>query len=386
MNPEGIYLDNNATTPVTPEVLTRMVECWRSAFANPGSQHDFGRKARIVLDNSRECLAELLDADPSELVFTSGGTESLNMAIYGLTAGRRGKIALSDGEHPSVMQACLRTGLERVSLPVDSEGKLRHDFAAALPWSELRLVCLILAHNETGVIQDVTQLSQLCQQHGVPLLLDAVQAVGKIDVRFRELGAAALAFGAHKFHGPRGAGGLLLRRGIRIPPLLEGGHQESGRRAGTEPVPLIAGMARALEQWSVARDERERHVRGLRDLLESELLQRCQPAIIHGRSSERLPNTLSIAFPGVSGEALLVNLHLAGIACSLGSACASGSAEPAPVLLAMGVPLEICRSTLRFSLSFMNTEIEIREAVLRIDSVISRMRAEAVGSFSVPTR
>jgi cysteine desulfurase len=377
-----IYLDNNATTPLDLRVLQWMNECFVDAFANPGSAHSFGRAARQVLEDSRESIADILKADASELIFTSGGTESINMAVHGFTIGRKGLIACTDGEHPATLEACANaafTGMGRVSIPVDSEGRIRPESLPGLPWKDLRLVCVILAHNETGVIQDVTELSRLCQQHGVPLLLDAVQAVGKIPVDFRATGAAALAFGAHKFHGPRGIGGLLLRRGIKLPPLLSGGHQESGRRAGTEAVPLIAGMAKALELWQDESTERINLMRALRDQLLEALVRRSAPAEVHSVNAERLPNTLSIAFPGVPGEALLVNLHLAGVACSLGSTCASGSMEPAKALLAMGVEPEICKSSVRFSVSCHNTAAEIDDAVERISAVVTRMRNEKIG-------
>jgi cysteine desulfurase len=372
-----IYLDNNATTPLTLAVRERIEEGWRTAFANPGSQHAFGRAARLVLDDSRETIAGILDADPSELIFTSGGTEAINMAVAGFTAGRPGLIAMTDGEHPATVQSSRRSemrGYGRVSISVDSSGRIQDSELAKLPWSEIRLVCVILAHNETGVVQNVKLLSDLCQKNGIPLLLDAVQAVGKIPVSFNALNATALAFGAHKFHGPRGVGGLLLRRGSRIAPLLEGGHQESGRRAGTEPVPLIAGMAKALQDWHAEFADRTRQIRELRDLLQNSLIASCSPVVVHGVEAERLPNTLSVAFPGLSGEALLVNLHLKGVACSLGSTCASGSAEPAPALLAMGVDPEICLSSVRFSLSSLNTRQEIEDAAERIASVVRRMR------------
>jgi len=376
-----IYLDNNATTAVEESVLSRMHECWQHAFANPGSQHVFGRAARRVLEDSRESIASILNADASELIFTSGGTESINAAVHGFTFGRRAVMAVSDGEHPATMEACknaLMNGWHQVTLSVDSHGRLQDQAIDLLPWKELKLVCLILAHNETGVIQDVCRLSKLCQQHGVPLLLDAVQAVGKIPVDFQKLGATAVAFGAHKFHGPRGVGGLLLRRGVRLPPFLVGGHQESGRRAGTEAVPLIAGMAKALELWHAEASDRERSVRALRDRLQSGLLENCSPVVVHAHAACRLANTLSIAFPGVPGEALLVNLHLAGIACSLGSTCASGSVEPAKSLLAMGVPPDVCKSSVRFSLSYQNTTAEIDAAIQRISGIVVRMRTEKV--------
>ena len=377
MTQHPIYLDNNATTPVDPRVLDVMHRCWQSGFANPGSQHSYGRAARTILEDSREQIAAILDADPSELIFTSGGTESLNAAVYGFTTGRRGRLALTAGEHPAMREACLRAAASGITLhdiPVTSSGLLDPTALATLPWPELRLVGLILAHNETGLIQDTTQLAELCQTHRVPLLIDAVQAIGKIDFSFRKSRASAVAFGAHKFHGPRGIGGLLLQRGLRIPGMLLGGHQESDRRAGTEPVPLIAGMAAALKFWHDERLQRQQTMAHLRNLLEAGLAELCPPIVIHSSHAPRLPNTLNVAFPGVSGEALLINLHLAGIACSLGSTCASGSVEPAPVLLAMGLPDDLCLSSVRFSLSYQNTEQEVLTALPQIAAAVARLR------------
>jgi cysteine desulfurase len=373
----SIYLDNNATTPVLPEVLQCMTDAWATGFANPGSQHSYGREARRILEDSRESLAEILNADASEVIFTSGGTESINMAIYGFTYGRTGTIAITAGEHPATLMACERArqnGWRIVTLPVDDQGRLDESQFPALPWSDIKLVCVILAHNETGVIQDVSPLARLCRQHGAALMLDAVQAVGKSPVDFQRLGATALAFGAHKFHGPRGIGGLLLKRGVKLPPFLEGGHQENGRRAGTEPVPLIAGMAKALQLCASDLQDRSDRIRTQRDQLQQELVTRCSPVAVHGANAERLVNTLSIAFPGIPGEAMLVNLHLAGVACSLGSTCASGSAEAAPSLLAMGLDPEVCKSSVRFSLGYQNSADEIAEAVNRIAAVVTRIR------------
>lgn len=377
MTSSRIFLDNNATTRILPEVADAMSSTWMDAFANPGSQHSFGRDARRILEDSRDAVADVLDCDTSEVIFTSGGTESINAAIYGLTSGRKGIVALTAGEHPATTAACEKArqnGLTSLSLKVDSTGRLRAELFENLPWSELQLVCVILAHNETGVIQDLTQLSDLCEKHQVPLLIDAVQAVGKIPVSFRNLKATALAFGAHKFHGPRGIGGLLLRRNVQLLPFLEGGHQESGRRAGTEPVPLIAGMAAALRSFHQNCDERMQNVAQMRNRLQTRLMKECAPAVVHGQAADRLPNTLSIAFPGVDGEAMLVNLDLQGIACSLGSTCASGSAEPAPSLVAMGIAPEICTSSVRFSVSCLNTPDEIEEAADRITSVVQKLR------------
>jgi len=232
----------------------------------------------------------------------------------------------------------------------------------------------IPAHNETGVIQDVAPLALQSRRRGVPFHLDAVQAVGKIPVNFHDLSVTTLALGAHKFHGPRGIGALLLRQGASLSPFMFGGHQESTFRPGTEVVALAAGMAKALEIWNSTYLERTKLVGGLRDRLERGLLERCQPAVVNGSRQHRLPNTLNISFPGLSGEALLVALDLDRIACSLGSTCSSGSSEPAPALLAMNCPPDVHSSAVRFSLAADNTEAEMDESIKRISNVIERLR------------
>jgi cysteine desulfurase len=378
MSQQRIYLDNNATTRILPSAAQVMADAWQTAFANPGSRHSFGRDARQLLNWSRDTIATALNCDSSEVIFTSGGTESINAAVHGFTAGRRGIIASTAGEHPATVAACSRAmeaGFRHVTMSVDENGLLEDTQLNQLPWNELKLVIVILAHNETGVIQQLEHLGKLCEQHRVPLLLDAVQAVGKISVDFRASRATALAFGAHKFHGPRGTGGLLLRQGVQLVPFLEGGHQENGRRAGTEAVPLIAGMAEALRDVHDNFEERTQTVLTLRDELQGLLEAGAAPVVVHGLDVDRLPNTLSVAFPGLDGEAMLVNFDLEGIACSLGSTCASGSAEPAATLLAMGIAPDICLSSVRFSVSSLNTIDEIREAAHRISHVVNRMRS-----------
>lgn len=368
-----IYLDNNATTRPSLEVIEVMDRLWRDGFANPGSRHAAGRRARQALESSRESMAAILGADPEEVIFTSGGTESNNMAVLGFAHGTPGTIALTAGEHPAVMEAAhhlQHTGWKLHTLPVDHEGRLRRE---QLP-DDLRLACVILAHNETGVIQDVSPLAELCRERKIPLHLDAVQAVGKIPVNFHALGCTSLALGAHKIHGPRGVGALLLRKGWKLAPSAFGGHQEAGRRPGTEVVPLIAGMTRALELFHAESAARMQRLSELRDRLERGLIDACPAAVVNGSREHRLPNTLNIAFPGVDGEALLVSLDLEGVACSLGSTCASGSSEPAPVLVAMNAPPEVLRSSVRFSLGIENTAVEIDRAVSIISSVVCRLR------------
>lgn len=376
-----VYLDNNATTQPLPEVIETVARHLREAYGNPSSRHGLGRKARRILEDSREQIAMILGAKPSELIFTSGGTESNNMAVLGLTSGPPATIVLSPGEHPSNLETCRfrqQQGWKLEILPVDQSGLF--DFTAPF-WtapnrSDVRLAAVILAHNETGVIQKIrSPLVERAEEQGFAVHVDGVQAVGKIPVDFQLLGATTLSFGAHKFHGPRGIGGLLVRDGVQFASGFGiGGNQESGRRAGTEPVALVAGMAKALELWKDAKDERLRHMTNLRDRLEMLLQSLAGPVVINGKAAPRLPNTLNISFPGVDGETLLVALDLEGIACSLGSACASGSIEPTPILVAMGLPADVYRSAVRLTLSSLTTEAEIDQAAQCIADVVRHLR------------
>ncbi|MBL8849451.1 MAG: cysteine desulfurase [Planctomycetaceae bacterium] len=372
-----IDLDHNATTRVRDEALAAMDRAWRTAGGNPGSRHALGRRARQVLEEAREQIAAILNAAPTEVIFTGGGTEAINLALQGLAVGRPGTIALTPGEHPATeesVRALQQRGWQRSEIAIDASGRMVPDRLSQLPWDEIRLATVLLAHNETGVIQDIAPLAQHCRERRIPLHVDAVQAVGKIDVDFQALGATALSIAAHKFHGPRGIGALLLREGVRLSPLLYGGHQESGRRPGTECAPLAAGMATALQLWHETREQSTRQVSRLRDQLAAGLAEQCRPIVVHGSLGHRLPNTLSVAFPGCDGDALLVALDLEGVCCSLGSTCASGSSEPAPILTAMGVPPAVARSTLRLSLGIDNTAQEIATAVQTISGIVARLR------------
>ncbi len=385
IKPGRIYLDNNATTRPAPEVIEAIAHHLYHHYGNPGSRHAEGRHARHALETARETIADILGAQPKEVIFTSGGTEAINMAIFGSTEGRTGRIALTAGEHPATTEACKQLqqrGWQLDTLEVDSNGLLLAEQFESLPWEELKLVSVILAHNETGVVQDLTLLSEICRDRRVFLHVDAVQAVGKIPVLFHQLGATALSLAAHKFYGPRGIGALLLREGARIAPFQVGGHQEAGRRAGTELVALAVGMARALELFRDQQDQHAEHLTGLRDRLEQGLKQQAAPVVINGSEQHRLPNTLNISFPGIDGEAFLVAIDLDGIACSLGSTCASGSTEPAPALVAMGCPPEVYKSAVRFSVGLENTTKEIDEAIGRIAKVVSRLREKSKASTS----
>lgn len=375
-----IYLDNNATTQPLPEVVETVARHLRESYGNPSSRHGLGRKARRVLEDSREQISSILGGMPSELIFTSGGTESNNLAVLGLTSRNPGTILASPGEHPSNLEACRfrqQQGWKLDLLAVDDSGlfDLSAPFWTDSSANDVRLAAVLLAHNETGVIQTVAPLTERAGRDGFAVHLDGVQAVGKLPVNFHSLGSTTLSFGAHKFHGPRGIGGLLVREGTRLASVFAfGGLQESGRRAGTEPVALVAGMAKALELWQQSQEKRTSHVRSMRDRLEAALQTLASPAVVNGVAAARLPNTLNISFPGVDGEALLVALDLEGVACSLGSACASGSIEPTPILVAMGLSPEVYKSALRLTLSCLTTEAEVDEAVRRIAEVVKYLR------------
>jgi cysteine desulfurase len=373
-----IYLDHNATTPPHPDVVETVARLSRDAFANPGSRHAGGRQARRVLEQSREIVAQALRAQPDEIHFASGGTEANHLAIFGMSRGRSGAFLSVDGEHPSLAEPYRRLvaeGWSRHTLPLDSSGLPILDGSLKDLPPTTGFAALQWAHNETGVIRDPRPLAEWCRSRQIPLHLDAVQAVGRIDVDFEASGATSLSLAGHKFRGPRGIGTLVVRRGVKLAPVIFGGHQENGLRPGTECTALAAGMARALELWNDEKALLSRHWRQLRDQLERGILAAIPGTFVHAATADRLPNTSNIAFPMCDGEALLVALDLAGVCASLGSACASGSAEPAPVLLAMGVPAHIARSSLRFSVGWTNTAGEIDNAVRIIAQTIHHLRA-----------
>jgi cysteine desulfurase len=378
----SIYLDHNATTPLDPEVLEAMRPHWL-AGGNPESRHSWGRAARRGWDGARETVARILGAEPSEVVFTSGGTESNNLALFGLAGGGQGggHLVVSPLEHPAVAEpvAQLEAAGFSVARPeVGIDGVVDAGRMATMIRPETRLATLILAHNETGALQPVGLLAALAAERGVAVHTDAVQAVGRIPVDFRRLGVATLAASAHKFHGPAGVGLLLVRQGVKLRPLFFGGGQQQGRRPGTAAVALAVGLAAALERWHREADARIARWTALRDRLEAGLLAAPGPdRVIRTGPAEpglRLPQTLHVGFPGLDGDALLMQLDLAGVACSLGSACASGTTKPSDSLLAMGIPADRLRSSVRFSFGATTTEAEIDEALARIVAVVRRVR------------
>jgi len=376
-----IYLDANATTPLEPAVMSAMMPALREVFANPSSVHKPGQDARSLVDRAREQCGTALDCDPRELVFTSGGTESDALALRGLA---RRKVVTTAVEHPAVLGACAeleRSGVEVIRIPVDGEGRL--DLAAleaALPGANL--CSAMAANNETGVLFPLERIGELCRRHRVPFHTDAVQAVGKMPVRVRQLPIDLLSCSAHKIGGPKGAGLLWVRRGLQLAPVQVGGHQERGRRAGTENVAAIVGLGEALERAAAALGPEMPRLAALRDRLEG-VARRIPGARIAGADTPRVSNTLNVAFEGCEGETLLVALDLAGVAVSTGSACSSGSLEPSPVLLAMGYSPQLARGAVRFSLWSGTTAEQIDEVCALLPGVVERCRSRP-GSLVEP--
>lgn len=390
-----IYFDNNSTTLLDPAVAEAMLACEADYPANPSSQHQAGRRARRALEDAREAIAAMLGLrldcpHPDRLVFTSGGTESNNLALLGLAGAGRGKVIVSSVEHPSVFGPAAelaRRGCQVLEVRVDRDGRIDLDHLTDLLTERPRLVSIQLANQETGVLQPVVEAAAICARRGVPLHTDAVQAVAKTPVRFDQLGAAAMSAAAHKFHGPRGIGILALAGGIDVAPLMFGGFQQGGLRPGTEPLSLIVGMRVALERWQRQQDQRQRAMTALRDELERLLAAGFEGLVIQSAQVPRLPQTSSISFPGLDRQALLIALDLAGVACSTGSACASGSSEPSAVLRAMGCSEELLAGALRFSLGMPTTRAEVQEGCRRILKVANELRSQrAARKFSRETR
>jgi cysteine desulfurase len=379
-----IYLDHNATTPLLPEAWDAMRPLSTEAFGNPSSAHHAGRHARRALGDARETIAALLGASPDEVTFTSGATEANNLAVLGLAVGR---VAASHLEHPCVVEPLRQLEARGVHVewwPVDSRGRVVArvgDPGPASQWLATDgLVCVMLANHETGAIQPVRDIA-LSLPPGVALHCDAAQAVGKVPVNFRELGVATLTATAHKFGGPKGVGVLIAKRDTKLRPLTFGGHQQQGRRPGTEPVPLAVGMAVALEH--AVRNMAANHARltALRERLWTRLRQVAAPVVLNGPeigSADVVPTTLNVSFPGCRADLLLMALDLAGVACSTGSACSSGSLLPSPVLRAMGVPVAVLRSALRFSFGPAVEFADIDEAANRIGLAVESTRESVV--------
>jgi cysteine desulfurase len=373
-----VYLDNNATTRPADEVVEEMLPYLRQWYGNASSVHRFGQLARQAIDRARGRVAALLGCGESELLFTGGGTEAVNTAIRGLLAMRmpRRRIITSTVEHSATRELCeqLTTeGVQVIQIGVDRLGRLDMDALDAALTDDTSLATLLWANNETGVLFPIPQIAQLCRQRRIPLHCDGTQAVGKIPVNVAQAGIDTMSLAAHKYHGPKGVGGLFVRRGIRLSPLLIGGPQERGRRGGTENVPGIVGMGKAAELAAAAMPQAPR-ISALRDRLERQILAGIPDSHVNGAADQRLPNTTNISFARLEAEAILLLLSEQGICASAGAACSSGSLEPSHVLKAMGIDLQIAHGAVRFSLSRYTLDDEIDRALAILPGVIQRLR------------
>ncbi len=374
-----IYFDNNATTRVDDEVYEAMKPYFCSLYGNPSSMHTFGGQVGIQVREARERVAHLLGCDPSEIIFTSCGTESDSAAIHGTLAAspQKRKVITTRVEHPAVLAVCRELenhGHTVIELGVDKVGRLDLNELERHLDNDTALVSIMYANNETGVIFPIEQIAEMVISRGIVFHTDAVQVVGKIPLNLSKSRINLLSLSGHKLHAPKGVGVLYVKKGTRIAPWMLGGHQEGGRRAGTENVPGIIALGKACELADRHMEEENTRVKALRDKLEREILASCTDSRINGDTEARLPNTTNISFEYIEGEAILLLLDRFGICASSGSACTSGSLEPSHVLRAMGVPFTAAHGSIRFSLSRYNTEDEVDFTIQKMPQIISRLR------------
>jgi cysteine desulfurase len=377
-----IYLDHNATTPPATEVVDRMAAALREQFGNPSSVHHYGQVAKSALDDARSAVAALIGGDPSEVVFTSGGTESDNFAIRGAAealepTGRRHLVA-SAIEHEAVLntfKALARRGWRTTLLPVDQSGVVSTDVLEQALTDDTALVSIMHANNEIGTIQPVAELARIAKARGAVFHTDAVQTAGKIPVDVKALGVDLLSLSAHKFYGPKGAGALWIRRGVRLHAPMTGGKQERSRRAGTENVAGIIGLGVAAQLARGKMAAEGDRLSALRDRLEEGILAAVSGTAINGARLPRVPNTTNISFDRIEAESLLIALDLAGVAVSTGSACSSGTLEPSHVLKAMGFPPHRTQNSIRFSLGAANTEADVQRVIDVLPGVVDKLRS-----------
>jgi cysteine desulfurase len=374
-----VYFDNNATTKVADEVLEEIKPYFCDLYGNPSSMHTFGGQVGIKIREAREKTAALLGCDPSEIIFTGCGTESDNTAIKGtLTAHpNKRKVITTRVEHPAVLSVCRdleSQGYTVVELAVDKKGRLDLSELGSNLDDNTAIVTIMFANNETGVVFPVEKIAEMVKSKGIVFHTDAVQAVGKIPINLSKSNIDLLSLSGHKLHAPKGVGILYVRKGTRLAPFMLGGHQEGGRRAGTENVPGIIGLGKACELAMHNFDQENKKVKSLRDKLEKGILAKCSDCMVNGDTESRLPNTSNISFEFIEGESILLMLDRFGICASSGSACTSGSLEPSHVLRAMGVPFTAAHGSIRFSLSRYNTEEEVNYTVEKIPPIIARLR------------
>jgi cysteine desulfurase len=374
-----IYVDNNATTQVAPEVLEEMLPYFTEYYGNPSSMHTFGGMVEHKIVEARERLARLLGTSPDEIIFTSCGTESDSTAIRAAILSNPDKkhILTSRVEHPAVknlFEYLSKNGYRVTFVPVDRKGRLDLDYLYKNLSEDTAIVSIMWANNESGVIFPIEEIGKVLKDKGIVFHTDAVQMVGKIPIDLNNVDVDMLSLSGHKLHGPKGVGALYVRKGTKYSPFLIGGHQEKGRRGGTENVASIIGLGKASELAAANLSDERIRVKRLRDKLETELVNRIPNAIVNGDRENRLPNTTSIAFEYVEGEAILLLMDEYGICASSGSACTSGSLEPSHVLRAMGVPFTAAHGSIRFSLSTYNTEEEIDFIIEKLPPIIERLR------------
>ena len=379
-----IYLDHNATTPVHPLVRDAMVRVLTESVGNPSSVHYYGQRAKAVIDDARAAVAGLIDADPGDIVFTSGGTEADNLAVRGALEARaaqgRRRLVVSAIEHEAVLntaRALERQGWPVTIVPVGQSGVIDPSDVAAAITPDTALVSVMHANNEVGTVQPITEIATIARDAGAWFHTDAVQSTGKLPIQLRQWSAAGvdlLSLSGHKFGGPQGVGALWVRRGVRLSPTATGGRHERNRRAGTENVPGIAGLGAAAELARQSIGETGRRVAELRDRLEQALVAAIDGAVVNGDTGARIPNTSNISFHGVEAESLLIALDLEGVAVSTGAACSSGTLEPSHVLRAMGVPQARTRNSLRFSLGSGTTAAEIDTVIGLVPDLVAKLR------------
>ena len=375
-----IYLDNNATTKIDPQVVEAMMPYLTDYYANPSSMHTFGGQLGKAVKIAREQVAALLGADESEIVFTSCGTEGDNAAIHAalLAQPEKRHIITSQVEHPAVLNVCKQLeskGYQVTYLSVDSHGQMDLSELEAALTGNTALVTMMYANNETGTIFPIEEIGAMVKEYGALFHVDAVQAVGKIPLNMKTSTIDMLTISGHKIHAPKGIGALYVRRGVRFRPLLVGGHQERGRRGGTENVPGIIALGKAAELELLHLEEVSQRLTKLRDYLEKSLLAEIPNCEVNGDIKHRLPNTTNIGFKYIEGEAILLSLNKYGICASSGSACTSGSLEPSHVLRAMGLPYTTLHGSIRFSLSRYTTEAEIDQVIAVMPEIVDRLRA-----------
>lgn len=374
------YFDNNATTAVAPEVTEAMLPFFKEYWGNPSSIHYFGGQVKKYVDEAREKVAALINAEPSEIVFTSCGTESDNAAIRGALefTDNRMKLLTSQVEHPAVLAVCRYlskyTGSELTEVPVDNKGNLDVEFLRRALEKGPSIASFMWANNETGVIFPIGEVAEMVKEAGSIMHTDAVQAVGKVDIDVKKTPVDMLSLSGHKLHAPKGIGALYIRKGTKLNSYMIGGHQERSRRAGTENVPYIVGLGKACELAKDGMEDEKTRVAALRDRLENGLLEVCSDTIVNGDRTNRLPNTTNISFRFIEGESILYNLSDLGIAASSGSACTSGSLEPSHVIRAMGVPFTSAHGSIRFSLSRYNNEEEVDYIISHMPAIVDKLR------------